>query len=123
MIWTTPLHTFKCGPCGTTVTAIPTYAGLESVMQRHADVCPGFAPVDAYAAASGEPPTNPPEGAQATEHPDSSAGSLVGLRDAQALARDLLADECVVPGCCGFNYSVEMHARLTALASASTGKP
>ena len=63
-------------------TLVGNFEGVQGYSTRHRgvyDISPWPVSVDAYAAASGEPPTNPPEGAQATEHPDSSAGSLVGL--------------------------------------------
>lgn len=44
MTWVTPLHTFRCGACGTTVSALQTVACVERVMRLHAEVCRGFAP-------------------------------------------------------------------------------
>lgn len=46
MTWVTPMHTFRCGACGTTVTAIATLGGLEKIMRVHGDLCKGFAPTN-----------------------------------------------------------------------------
>ena len=40
MTWTTPVHTFTCGACGSTVTALLTISAVEKVMRVHAELCP-----------------------------------------------------------------------------------
>jgi transcription elongation factor Elf1 len=47
MTWTTtPLHTFTCGACGTSVNAIASLKGVEAIMVAHAKVCPAVSPAN-----------------------------------------------------------------------------